>query len=49
LILITIKRFLGEINEFEKEQKDHDSFSGPTSSTGFVRNPPKGYGKLEES
>jgi len=43
-----IKRFLGEINEFEKEQKEHDSFTGASSSTGFGKTP-KGYGKLEES
>ena len=44
-----MKRFLGEINEFEKEHKEHDSFTGgATSSTGFGKTP-KGYGKLEES
>jgi len=41
-------RFLGELIEFEKEHRDHESFSGPSSTGGLTTKNPKGYGKLEE-
>jgi len=46
--IINSKLFLGELIEFEKEHRDHESFSGPSSTGGLTTKNPKGYGKLEE-
>jgi len=49
LVLNEQKRFLGEINEYEKEKNSLQStFEGPTSVIGSPKKSAKGYGHLTE-